>query len=318
MNRNIALMVGKRALTGALSLLAVSILVFLITELLPGDAAQAILGQQATDETLAALRAQLGLDQPALVRFWNWLTGMLTGDLGVSYTSRFPVADLVSERVVNSLLLAGIVGAISVPAALAIGISSAMYRGSGLDRLLSTLTVSAVAVPEFVVATVAVVIFAVKLQWVPAISLSVDASTWRGLVNTFALPALSLSCVVVALMSRMTRAAIIAQLDSPYVEMAVLKGASRTRVVFRHAIPNAMGAIANAVALSTTYLLGGVVIIEAIFNYPGLASLLVDAVSNRDIPIVQFSVVFFSACYLLILLIADIIAIFFNPRLRKA
>ena len=206
--------------------------------------------------------------------------------------------------------------AASVPIALVLGIVAAMARGTLLDRVIGVLTMSVVAVPEFLLATLAVLVFAVKLHWVSAVSVNADTSSFSAFLKSYSLPVLVLCCVVVAQMARMTRAALINQLDAPYAEMTVLKGLHPARTVLRHALPNAVGPIVNAMALSLSYLLGGVIIVEAIFSYPGLASTLVDAVSNRDLPIVQFCVLFFSTCYLLLLLIADVVTIVFNPRLR--
>lgn len=318
MNSLILKMVGRRIGVGLLTLFIVSALIFFMSNLLPGDAAQMALGQAATPETVAALRKLFGLDQPAPLRFFTWLGGLATGNFGISYAGGVPVRDIVADRIPSSLMLAAAATSVSVPIALLLGIVSAMYRGSRLDRALGVLTMSVVAVPEFLVATLAVMLFAVKLHWVPALSFSADTSTLAGFFKAYSLPVLVLCCVVVAQMARMTRAALINQLDGAYVEMAVLKGVRLTRVVLCHALPNAVGPIANAMALSLSYLLGGVIIVETIFSYPGLASTLVDAVSNRDLPIVQFCVLFFSACYLLLLLVADIFTIVFNPKLRKS
>lgn len=317
-NWTIASLIVRRLGAGLLTLFLVAALIFGITSLLPGDAAQLALGQQATPETVAALRQQLGLDQPVWLRFWQWLAGILQGDLGTSYASGFPVAELIASRIPNSLMLAGVTVLVSVPIALVLGIVSAMSNGSRLDRVLGILTMSVVAVPEFLVATLAVLVFAVKLQWLPALSFGGNVDSLGAFFRSYAMPVLTLCCVVVAQMARMTRAAIINQLDAPYVEMALLKGGRPLRVVLSHALPNAVGPIANVMALSTSYLLGGVIIIETIFNYPGLALQLVDAVSNRDLPMVQAGVLFFSACYLFLLLLADICTIVFNPRLRKS
>lgn len=316
MNGRILLMIGRRIGIGLVTLLIVCALVFFMSNMLPGDAAQMALGQAATPETVAALRKQLGLDEPALLRFFIWLSNLVTGNFGISYAGGVPVKDIVMSRIPNSLMLAAAATATSVPIALVLGIVAAMYRGSTLDRVIGIVTMSVVAVPEFLVATLAVLIFAVKLHWMSALSLGADTSSVIGFFKAYGLPVMVLCCVVVAQMARMTRAALINQLDAPYVEMTVLKGIRPTRTVLRHALPNAIGPIVNAMALSLSYLLGGVIIVETIFSYPGLASTLVDAVSNRDIPIVQFCVLFFSACYLLLLLIADIFTIVFNPKLR--
>jgi len=311
-------LIARRIGAGILTLLIVSAVVFFITSLLPGDAAQMILGQNATPETVAALRQQLGLDQPLLMRYIHWLTGMVQGDFGTSFARHLPVSQLVAQRIPATFELAGITTLICVPMALIIGIIAAMNRGSRLDRALVIGTMATVAVPEFLVATVAVLIFAVKLHWVSAMSFGSPDSDLLSYLKAYALPVLTLCCVLVAQMARMTRAAIINQLDSPYLEMALLKGVSPLRAVLRHALPNAVGPIANAISLSLSYLFGGVIIIETIFSYPGLASQLVDAVSNRDLPVVQLCVMLFAACYLVLLLAADILTIAFNPKWRSA
>jgi len=318
MNRYMLFLIARRIGAGILTLLIVSAVVFFITSLLPGDAAQMILGQNATPETVAALRQQLGLDQPLLMRYFHWLSGMVQGDFGTSFASHLPVSQLVAQRIPATFELAGITTLICVPLALIIGIIAAMNRGSRLDRALVIGTMATVAVPEFLVATVAVLIFAVKLHWVSAMSFGSPDSDLLSYLKAYALPVLTLCCVLVAQMARMTRAAIINQLDSPYLEMALLKGVSPLRAVLRHALPNAVGPIANAISLSLSYLFGGVIIIETIFSYPGLASQLVDAVSNRDLPVVQLCVMLFAACYLVLLLAADILTIAFNPKWRCA
>ncbi|KEA54259.1 ABC transporter permease [Mangrovibacter sp. MFB070] len=315
MNRFMLQLIARRTGAGLLTLLIVSAVVFFITSLLPGDAAQLMLGQNATPETVAALRAQLGLDKPLVVRYFLWLWNMLQGDFGTSFANNLPVAQLVAQRIPATFELAGTTTLVSVPVALVIGIVAAMYRDSWLDRILVVSTMGCVAVPEFLVATVAVLIFAVKLHWVSAMSLGGG----EGLLNylkTYALPVLTLCFVLVAQMARMTRAAIVEQLESPWLEMALLKGVSPLRAVLRHALPNAVGPIANAISLSLAYLFGGVIIIESIFSYPGMASQLVDAVSNRDLPLVQLCVMLFALSYLVLLLIADVVTIAFNPKWR--
>jgi len=317
MNRYMMFLIARRIGAGILTLLIVSAVVFFITSLLPGDAAQMILGQNATPETVAALRQQLGLDQPLLVRYFTWLGGMLTGNFGTSFASHLPVAQLVAQRLPATFELAATTTAICVPLALIIGIAAAMNRGSKLDRALVIGTMATVAVPEFLVATIAVLIFAVKLHWVSAMSLGSPSMDFVSYIKAYALPVMTLCCGLVAQMARMTRAAIINQLDSPYLEMALLKGVSPMRAVLRHALPNAVGPIANAISLSLSYLFGGVIIIETIFSYPGLASQMVDAVSNRDLPVVQLCVMLFASCYLVLLLAADIVTIAFNPKWRS-
>jgi len=317
MKRQAYRLIASRLGLALLTLLIVSAIVFAMTGLLPGDAAQEALGQAATPEAVAALRHQLGLDQPALQRYLQWLFDIVRGDFGMSLSNSLPVSELIETRLPNSLMLAGLTTVVAVPIALAVGIASAMHRGSLLDRALNLLTLSTVAVPEFLIATIAVLIFAVNLHWLPALSYLSSVSSFGDLVRIYAMPVMTLCCVLVAQMARMTRAAVLDQLNSGYVEMAALKGASQVRIVLRHVLPNAIGPIANAVALSLSYLFGGVVIVESIFNYPGLASLMVDGVTNRDMPLVQGCVMVFCAAYLALVLMADLCQIISNPRLRQ-
>jgi peptide/nickel transport system permease protein len=309
-------MIAKRVGAALVTLLLVSAVVFAITSLLPGDAAEQALGQGATPETVAALRAQYGLDRPGYVRYAEWLVGLATGRPGTSMASGMPVGTLIAERLPKSLLLASLTAATATPFAILVGILAAMRRGSKLDRTLNVTTLAMVAAPEFLVATLAVLLFAVKLRWFSALSaLPTDFSPLQ-LVRALAMPVLALGFVVVAQMARMTRAAVIEQLEQPYVEMALLKGVGPLRIVLRHALPNAAGPIANAVALSLSYTFGGAIIVETIFNYPGVASLMVDAVTNRDMPVLQACAMIFCVSYLALVLVADVIAIVANPRLR--
>jgi peptide/nickel transport system permease protein len=309
-------LVARRLAVAIVILAVISVAVFTATEFLPGDVAQVVLGQSATPEAVAGLRAAMHLDQPAYLRYFIWLHGLLTGNPGRSLVNDVPVATLISDRISNSLLLAAVTSAFCVPVALTLGITSAMWRNGVYDRLVSLLTLSAVAVPEFFIATLAVVVFAVHLHWLPALSTSPSIDSVGRFFRVFTLPVLSLSCVVIAQMVRMTRSAVIDALRQPYVEMAVLKGAGPARVVLLHALPNAVGPIANSMALSLSYLLGGVIVVEKIFGYPGLAQLLVDAVSTRDMPLVQAVAMMFCAGYLILVTIADVAGIVSNPKLR--
>ncbi|QFT80024.1 Glutathione transport system permease protein GsiC [Roseovarius sp. THAF27] len=311
------ILVGKRLGIAFLTLIIVSFAVFFATEMLPGDVAQILLGQAATPEAVAGLRDAMGLNEPALQRFLGWLAGLATGDMGRSYVNGIDVAELLGGRLQNSLRLAGIVTAICVPVALTLGIVAAMYRGSWLDRAVSVATISVISVPEFMVATLAVLVFAVWLDWLPALSYGVNVDSIGAMLRAYAMPVITLSFVVSAQMIRMTRAAVIETIETPYVEMALLKGASRQRMVLVHALPNALGPIANAVALSLSYLVGGVIIVETVFNYPGVAKLMVDAVSTRDLPLIQSCAMVFCVSYLTLITLADMVAILSNPRLRQ-
>ncbi|WP_321853928.1 MULTISPECIES: ABC transporter permease [Paraburkholderia] len=316
MNRGMAILIVQRIGAALLTLLLVSAIIFVITNLLPGDAAQAALGQSATPETVAALRHQFGLDQPAWLRYAHWLNALAHGDFGMSSSSSMPVAQLIESRLPKSWQLTWITALVSVPVAVTGGIVAAVKRDSWIDRLISLGTLSLIATPEFLIATVAVLVLAVKLHWLSALSYGGEIDSLHDLLRAYAMPVMTLCAVVIAQMARMTRAAVLEQLSASYVEMAVLKGARPARVILRHALPNAIGPIANAIALSLSYLLGGVIVVETIFNYPGLASLMVDAVSNRDLALVQACTLLFCTGYLLLVLLADLCAILSNPRLR--
>ncbi|KMO44583.1 ABC transporter permease [Methylobacterium tarhaniae] len=318
MNSLILRMIAGRIVVTLMTLLIVAIVIFCATTLLPGDVVQILLGQSATPEAVAGLRQAMHLDQPAALRFLLWLKNLATGDLGVSYVNGIPVAELIGNRLANSLKLAGVTAALSVPVALTLGITAAILRGTLVDRLVAVVTIAVISVPEFMVATLAVIVFAVTLGWLPALSMTGDVTTLAGLIKAFAMPVITLSFVISAQMIRMTRAAVIETLSAPYVEMALLKGASRRRMVLHHALPNALGPIVNAVALSLSYLLGGVIIVETIFNYPGIAKLMLDAVATRDLPLIQGCAMIFCFAYLLLITIADIVTIVSNPRLRHA
>lgn len=316
MNSRILSLIARRLVVMLTTLLIVSFIVFSATSLLPGDTATILLGQAATPEAVAGLRTAMHLDDPALLRFVRWLVGLLHGELGTSYANNMAIADLIGPRFVNSMKLAGITTIIAVPLALTLGISSAMLRGTLYDRAVTILTIGVISVPEFMIATLAVLLFAVYLKWLPALSLVSEVHTLFDVLRVYAMPVIALTFVVSAQMIRMSRAAVIETLDTPYVEMALLKGAPRMRIVLRHALPNALGPIVNAVALSLSYLVGGVIIVETIFNYPGIAKLMVDGVATRDLPLIQTCAMIFCVGYLLLITTADIIAIMSNPRLR--
>jgi peptide/nickel transport system permease protein len=316
-NPELLRLIARRVAACLATLLVVSVLVFIATGLLPGDVTEAILGQSASPEAVAGLRRALNLDEPAPVRYVKWLGGLLSGDPGLSLVNRVPVAQLIASRIGNSLVLAGLTAAVAVPFALLLGVTAAVWRNTAYDRGANLFAVSSVSVPEFLTATVAVILFAVQLRWLPALSVPpVRLTTFGEWFRNFALPVLTLTLGMIAQMARMTRAALVTVLDSSYVEMARLKGARPARIVLRHALPNAAGPIANAVALSLSSLLGGVIIVETVFGYPGLARLMVDAVTTRDMPLVQACAMIFCAAYMGLVLIADTAALLSNPRLR--
>jgi peptide/nickel transport system permease protein len=318
MNDTMTGLILRRIGTSLLILLGMTIIVFSATLFLPGDVVEETLGQAATPDVVAAVRKSMGLDRPPVERYVAWLWSLVRGDPGISLVNQLPVAQQIGQRLPNSLMLAGCTAALAVPLALFIGTTSAMRQGSRYDRLVSSVTVSMVSVPEFLVASIAVLVLAVNLRLLPALSTISPGMTLDQLARALAMPVVTLTLIVVAQMARLTRAALVNTLRAPYIEMAVLKGAGPARVVLLHALPNAIGPIANAIALSLSSLIGGVVVIESIFNYPGLASLMLNAVANRDIPIVLACAMIFSTSYLLLVTIADVLAIASNPRLRQS
>jgi peptide/nickel transport system permease protein len=309
-------MVARRVASAGLTLVMVSGLIFALAGLLPGDAAQESLGQSATPEQVAALRHAMGLDQGALVRYGQWIGGLLRGDPGQSLVAGMPVRAIIAERLPHTLMLAGMTAGLAVPLALLLGVMAAVRRGTWVDRAINLVSLSMVAMPEFLVATIGVLIFSVKLMWLPSIAMVSAEASWGETLRSCALPVVCLTVVVVAQMARMTRAAIADQMDRTYVEMARLKGASTRRIVLWHILPNCIGPIVNAMALSLSYLMGGAIIVETIFNFPGLASLMVNAVTSRDMPLLQACAMIFCAAYLVLMLVADVVATLANPRLR--
>jgi peptide/nickel transport system permease protein len=301
-----------------LTLWFVSVLVFVGTEMLPGDVAQAVLGQSATPETLAGLRAQLGLDRPPHIRYFEWLAGFVTGDLGTSLANDADIATLISQRLGNTLLLAGTTAALAVPLAVGLGLLAATVPGSILDRTITAASLFFVSIPEFLLATIFVLFFAVKLRWFSAISYVTEFNSVSHFFSTMTLPIVVLSAALTAQMARMVRATVLNVLSMPYIEMALLKGVKRNKIIFLHGVVNVIGPIANVIALNLAYLVSGVVIVETIFAYPGLAKMIVDAVATRDFPVVQSCALIFCATYIVLMLVADIVAILSNPRMRRS
>ena len=308
-------MIVRRLALGLLTMVIVSFIIFLGVLFLPGDLAEAILGQSATPETVAAFRKELGLDLPWYVRYFDWLFGMMQGDMGVSLANKREISELIGVRLKNTLFLAALASIISVPLAIILGILAALYRNSFYDRAVNVLTLSSISFPEFFVAYILILFLSVNAGWCPSISnISPGLSIWEQAYRC-ALPALVLTLVVIAHMMRMTRAAIINLLASPYIEMAALKGMSRGRIIVKHALPNALAPIINVIVINLAYLVVGVVVVEVVFVYPGLGQLLVDSVSKRDIPVVQASALLFAGTYILLNLTADVLSIATNPRL---
>lgn len=305
----------KRIGLGIFSVIMVSALIFVGVEMLPGDLADAILGKDATPETLAALRAELGLDRPSYIRYLEWLGGIATGDLGASLSSKIPITELLGARLGNTFFLAILSAVIAVPLSLVLGILAALFRNSLFDRGISMFTLGAISFPEFFIAYILIAIFSVNLAWFPPISNLTGEMGLADKMFASILPALTLTFVITGHMMRMVRASIITLLSMPYIEMANLKGIRKMRVIVSHALPNALSPIINVVILNLAYLVVGVVIVEVVFVYPGMGQLMVDSVAKRDLPVVQACGMIFAITYILLNLLADILSIMTNPRL---
>jgi peptide/nickel transport system permease protein len=310
-------LIMRRVLVGLATLLFVSLVIFLGTQVLPGDAAQIRLGQEATPENVALLRQRLGLDRPLHVVYLSWLGGLLHGDLGLSLANEAPVSAMIATRWYNTAVVAALTAAIAVPLSVSLGLFAAMSPGGAFDRGLTTVNVGLIAAPEFFVATTLVAVFVLSLNLGSAIVVGgAEGKGPLGLLRHFIYPVLTLVIVTSSQMIRMTRAALLNVLRAPYVEMALLKGVPRWRLVVRHALPNAVGPIVNVIALNLAYLISGVVVVEVYFGYPGLAVMMVQAVQTRDFIVVQAVGMLFCAAYVGIILVADIAALLSNPRLR--
>ena len=316
--RAIVKLVLKRLTLGFLTLFAVSLLIFLGVEALPGDLAETVLGMDATPETVEAFRKELNLDAPAHERYLSWLSGMMKGDFGKSLSNQRPIAEQIGWRLKNTLFLAVSASVICVPLSLVLGILSALYRNTFFDRLTSVLSLSAISFPEFFIAYILIAVLSVKYPFFPSMTTFTENMSWPARLYEIALPCFTLTFVVLAHMMRMTRAAIINVLSSPYIEMALLKGVDRRRIIVRHAFPNSLSPIINVVVLNLAYLVVGVVVVEVVFVYPGLGQLMVDSVSKRDLPVVQACGFIFAATYIFMNLLADIFSRVSNPRLLFA
>ena len=309
-------LVAQRLALGALLLFAASALIFGLTEVLPGDAAQALLGQSATPENLANLRAEMGLDRPAVTRYVEWLGGIVTGDLGNALTNKLPIAEQVSRRMSATLFLAFWAAIISVPLAILLGLIAVRYQNRWPDKLISGITLASISLPEFMISYILVFFFAVKLFWAPSFASVSPGMPLLAQLHAISLPVAVLTLVVLAHMMRMTRAAILNVMQSAYIETAELKGLTAFTVIRKHAFPNAIAPIVNVVMINLAYLVVGVVVVEVVFAYPGMGQYLVDAVVKRDVPVVLACGVIFAAVYIILNIVADVVSILANPRLR--
>jgi peptide/nickel transport system permease protein len=308
--------IGERFLLGIGLLFASSILIFAGIEILPGDFAETYLGQSATPQAIANLSAEFGLDQPLVTRYFDWLFNVLHGDFGNSWASGQSVSTQIADRLGNSLILAGAAAIIAVPLAVGLGLLAVLYRDRLVDRLINLISLAAVSLPEFFVAYLLIMVFVVQHPVTAFPATVYDSMTLLEKLQTIILPVATLVLVVIAHMMRMTRAAIINVMASAYMETAELKGIGALRAIVKHAAPNALAPIINVVALNLAYLIVGVVVVEVVFVYPGMGQYMVDAVTVRDLPVVQGCGLVFAAIYILLNMTADILSILANPRLR--
>ena len=308
--------IAQRIALGILLLFAASILIFAGTSILPGDVAQSILGQSATPEALANMRRELGLNEPALSRYFSWLGGILQGDLGTALTNGRDIAESLGGRLKNTLFLAFWAALISVPLAIFLGLLAVRYKDRWPDKLISAVTLTTISIPEFMIGYVLIYWVSIQLGWFSSVAIINDSMSLGEKLNAIAIPVMVLTLVVLAHMMRMTRAAILNVMQSAYIETAELKGLGMLKIIRKHAFPNAIAPIVNVVMLNLAYLVVGVVVVEVVFAYPGMGQYLVDHVSKRDVPVVQASGLIFAAVYIGLNLVADIVSILANPRLR--
>ncbi|MGL6211941.1 MAG: ABC transporter permease [Paracoccaceae bacterium] len=309
-------LVAQRIALGLLLMFAVSLVIFVGTEALPGDVASAILGQSATPESLANLREQLGLNQPPMTRYFQWLGGVLTGDLGVALTNGQPIAQAIGQRMGNTLFLAGCAAAISVPLAILLGLVAARYAGRWPDKVISGATLATISLPEFVAGYFVIFLLTQVFPIFQPVAMIFPGMTFWAKLHAVALPVIVLVMVVLAHMMRMTRAAILNVMQSAYIETAELKGLSPMAVIWRHAFPNAIAPIVSVVVINLAYLVVGVVVVEVVFSFNALGQYLVDHVAKRDLPVVQAVGLIFAGVYIGLNILADVVSIIANPRLR--
>ena len=309
-------LIVRRLFYSLITLLIIAVVVFVAVELLPGDTATAFLGRESTPQRLANLRAELGLDRPAAERFARWFGGALRGDFGMSLGREQPVVDVIGVRLRNSLLLGLSAALIGIPLALGLGVIAGLTRDRAPDLWISTAALIAMTLPEFVTATFLILVFSITLQLFPAVTVVPANAPISELLPNLVLPIVTLTLIMVAHILRMVRTSVIDVMTSDYVQMATLSGVPYRQVVLRHALPNALLPAISITALTIAWLLGGLVIIEVVFNYPGLGTLLLDAIHTRDIPLVQGIALATAGVYVVVNLAADVLTLMLNPRLR--
>jgi peptide/nickel transport system permease protein len=312
------ILVGRRFVLAIVTLFIISLIVFLGVEALPGDAATAYLGQSATPESLNALREEFGLYVPMHERYLTWLGGILQGDLGTSMVRRNPVSEVIGNQLRNTIVLALAAAIVGIPLAIFLGVIAGLARDKWPDIFVSTSSIIGMTLPGFVTATILIYIFAIRLEWFPAITMVPTDSSIRELLPNIVLPIITLTFIMVAHILRMVRTNMIDVMTSDYVQMARLKGVPERQIVFKHALPNAMLPTINVVAITLAWLLGGVAVIETVFNYPGIGKLMVNSITDRDFPTIQAIAIVLAIVYITVNLAADLLTLVLNPRLRTA
>lgn len=308
----------RRCLLGLLTVGIVSMLIFGAVELLPGDACTAVLQQDAQGQRLANCREELGLNRPGTTRYLEWISGAAQGDFGLTVHRTKKVSEMVGDRLKNSLLLGICALLVGLPLAFAMGILAALRRDKMLDVSVSSIAIAAMTIPEFVSATILILVFSAWLGWLPGIVTVSANAPLKSFFPEIILPVVVLSMVMTAHILRTVRSSMLEVLDSDYVRMATLKGVPYRRMIMVHVLPNALLPAINVVALTIAWLLGGVVVIETVFNYPGLGRLVVTAISDRDLGLVQAIALIVSTVYVVVNLSADLMTLLANPRLRTS
>ena len=309
-------LIFKRILLGLITLFIVSLITFAGVEVLPGDACTTYLEREAYGAALEACYQRLGLNVPAYERYLSWAYGVIQGDFGYSLSGEMKINDVLGPRVKNSMVLASASILIGIPIALLLGIITALWRDKFPDIVISTITIFSMTIPEFISATLLILIVAIWLEWLPGIVIVPTGASISELLPNIILPVIAISMIMTAHMARMVRSSVIQVMSSDYVQMAILKGVPYWKMVFKHVLPNALLPAINVVALTIAWLLGGVVVTEVVFNYPGLGRLVIESISNRDLPVVQALAIILASIYVGINLLADLMTLMLNPRLK--
>ena len=310
-------LIFKRILLGLITLFIVSLITFAGVEVLPGDACTTYLEREAYGAALEACYQRLGLNVPAYERYLSWAFGVIQRDFGYSLSGEMKINDVLGPRVKNSMVLASASILIGIPIALLLGIITALWRDKFPDIVISTITIFSMTIPEFISATLLILIVAIWLEWLPGIVIVPTGASISELLPNIILPVIAISMIMTAHMARMVRSSVIQVMSSDYVQMAILKGVPYWKMVFKHVLPNALLPAINVVALTIAWLLGGVVVTEVVFNYPGLGRLVIESISNRDLPVVQALAIILASIYVGINLLADLMTLMLNPRLKS-